>query len=108
MKNYNSNFKSSGVHTVKVTVANGIYRATFKVKLSGNCTGWSILDAAVQVAFDDFIKDNGYGLPVTNQIISAYSAMGIKKIYFKESTCYESYKVDTIAQYNQQINSLFS
>ncbi|USN44280.1 MAG: M23 family metallopeptidase [Candidatus Woesearchaeota archaeon] len=57
---------------------------------------------------DDFIKDNGYGLPVTNQIISAYSAMGIKKIYFKESTCYESYKVDTIAQYNQQINSLFS
>lgn len=60
MKNYNSNFKSSGAHTVKVTVADGIYRATFKVKVSGNCTGWSVLDAAVQIAFDDLIKDNEY------------------------------------------------
>ncbi|WYW00851.1 hypothetical protein Aura_00172 [Pseudomonas phage vB_PpuM-Aura] len=51
-------FGGKVTQTVILTFASGLLRAEMQVKIGGNCTGWDVIDAAVNTVFDKLETHN--------------------------------------------------
>ncbi|WP_312601101.1 DUF5406 family protein [Pseudomonas luteola] len=77
--NYDPNMTCSGriaIQTVRLTFGSWEYRATMEVTVNGNCSGFSVIESAVERAYDLLEQRKIYGTDETYAAIEMTAMNG--------------------------------